>query len=92
MPYITFEFEKDLISEEEGYELEEYDYYYDYSILKKEIVNEFALEYNLELDKAEKIVEDLDLYDTLEERYETEIEETLKDKLYKKAYREYCRH
>lgn len=92
MPYITFEFEKDLISEEEGYELEEYDYYYDYSILKKEIVNEFALEYNLELDKAEKIVEDLDLYDTLEERYENEIEETLKDKLYKKAYREYCRN
>lgn len=89
MPYITIQIETKLISEEEGYETEDFEYEYDYDILKKEIINEFSLEYDLDLEKSKKIIEDLDLYDILEERYEYEIEETLKDKLYRKACRAY---
>ena len=89
MPYITFKFEKELISEEEGYETEEFEYEYDYDILKEEIIKEFANEYNLSLEKAKEIVEDLDLYDILEERYEYELEEDIQDRLYEKAYDSY---
>lgn len=89
MPYITFKFEKELISEEEGYETEEFEYEYDYDILKEEIIKEFANEYNLSLEQAKEIVEDLDLYDILEERYEYELEEDIQDRLYEKAYDSY---
>lgn len=89
MPYITFKFEKELISEEEGYETEEFEYEYDYDILKEEIIKEFANEYNLSLEKAKEIVEDLELYDILEERYEYELEEDIQDRLYEKAYDSY---
>ena len=89
MPYITFKFEKELISEEEGYETEEFEYEYDYDILKEEIIKEFANEYNLSLEKAKEIVEDLNLYEILEERYECELEENIQDRLYKKAYDSY---
>lgn len=89
MPYITFKFEKELISEEEGYETEEFEYEYDYDILKEEIIKEFANEYNLDLEKAKEIVEDLELYEILEERYEFELEENIQDRLYKKAYDSY---
>lgn len=89
MPYITFKFEKELISQEEGYETEEFEYEYDYDILKEEIIKEFANEYNLSLEKAKEIVEDLDLYDILEERYEYELEEDIQNRLYEKAYYSY---
>ena len=89
MPYITFKFEKELISQEEGYETEEFEYEYDYDILKEEIIKEFANEYNLSLEKAKEIIEDLDLYDILEDRYEYELEEDIQNRLYEKAYYSY---
>ena len=70
----------------DGYDTEEYEYEYDYEILQKMIIKEFAEEYNLSLDTAKQIIEDLDLYDTLEDRYSDWLEDDLKEELYDKAY------
>lgn len=93
MPTITISINKEEIwlSEDDfdGYETEEYEYEYDYEILQEEIVNAFAEEYDLDFDKAKKIIEDLDLYDTLEQQYEDLLEDVLKERLYDEAVEEW---
>lgn len=75
--------------EEDGYDTESYEYEYDYEILKEEIITAFAEEYGLDFTTATKIIDDLDLYDALEERYEDLLEEILKERLYDDAYEEW---
>ena len=90
MPMFTFNFPiREIIlsnGESDGYETESFDYNYDYSILKEEILNIFLENYDVSKDVASKIISDLDLWDMLEEEYEDALDDALEERLYNEAY------
>lgn len=76
----------------DGYDCEEYDYEYDLDILHEEILECFINEYKVSIDTANAIIEDEDLWDLYEERYEEEINDSLQERLYEAAYEEWSNH
>lgn len=90
MPSIRFEFPiaEVWLSDEDfdGYDVEIFEYDYDYKLLQEEIITCFCDEYKVTKAAASEIISDYDLWDELEERYEYDIEEALHEKLYDEAY------
>lgn len=74
----------------DGYETVDFSWEFPEELLKKELVESFASDYNIPEEEASRIVEDYDLWDNLEADYiDSDIKDILADKYYPLAEEAY---
>ena len=91
MKTIRFEFPIALhtYNDEDYYDYDDYDYEISTEKVNKVLAELFADKYNIPTKTAEKIANDFDMYDLLEDEFSDDLEDVLKEMYYMEAWKHY---